>query len=54
MRKWCSGDQEKLLKFEAESQKFANILKSLKQFLKQKDFKNVPGGFPGGFSDKIH
>ena len=56
--KTCSSNQEKLLKFEAESQKFAKILRSLKQFLKQKAFKIVPGvfpgGFPGGFLDKIH
>ena len=29
----CSGDREKLLKFEAESQKFAAILRSLEQFI---------------------
>ena len=29
----CSGDQEKLLKFEAEGRKFAAILRSLEQFI---------------------
>ena len=29
----CSGDEEKLLKFEAESQEFAKILRSLEQFI---------------------
>ena len=31
--KKCSSDQEKLLKFEAEGQKFANFLRSLEQFI---------------------
>ena len=31
-KKKCTSDQEKLLKFEAEVQEFANILRSLEQF----------------------
>ena len=33
MRKKCSVDREKLLKFEAEHQEFENILRSLEQFI---------------------
>ena len=33
MRKSCSSDREKLLKFEAEGQEFAKILRSLEQFV---------------------
>ena len=33
MRKNCSSDQEKLLKLEAEGREFANILRSLEQFI---------------------
>ena len=33
MRKKCSSNQEKLLKFEAEGRKFAKILRSLEQFI---------------------
>ena len=33
VRKNCSSDREKLLKFEAESQEFANFLRSLEQFI---------------------
>ena len=33
MRKNCSSDQEKLLKFEAEGREFANFLRSLEQFI---------------------
>ena len=32
MRKKCSSDREKHLKFEAEGQEFAKILRSLEQF----------------------
>ena len=32
MRKNCSSDREKLLKFEAEGREFAKILRSLEQF----------------------
>ena len=31
--KKCSGDREKLLKFEAESREFSKFLKSLEQFI---------------------
>ena len=33
VRKNCSTDREKLLKFEAEGQEFAKILRSLEQFI---------------------
>ena len=33
MRKNCSSDQGKLLKFKAEGQEFAKNLRSLKQFI---------------------
>ena len=33
MRKKFSSDREKLLKFEAEGRDFANILRSLEQFI---------------------
>ena len=33
MRKNCSSDQEKLLKFKAEDPEFAKILRSLEQFI---------------------
>ena len=33
MRKNCSSDQEKLLKFEAEGQEFEIFLRSLEQFI---------------------
>ena len=33
VRKNCSSDQEKLLKFEAEGREFAKILRSLEQFI---------------------
>ena len=33
MRKNCSSDREKLLKFEAEGREFANFLRSLEQFI---------------------
>ena len=33
MRKNCSSDREKLLKFEAEGREFAKILRSLEQFV---------------------
>ena len=32
MRKKCSSDREKLLKFEAEGREFAKFLRSLEQF----------------------
>ena len=33
MRKNCSSDQEKLLKFGAEGREFSNFLRSLEQFI---------------------
>ena len=33
MRKNCSSNREKLLKFEAEGREFAKILRSLEQFI---------------------
>ena len=33
VRKNCSSDREKLLKFEAEGQEFAKFLRSLEQFI---------------------
>ena len=33
MRKNCSSDREKRLKFEAKGQEFAKILRSLEQFI---------------------
>ena len=33
MRKNCSSDQEKRLKFKAEGREFAKILRSLEQFV---------------------
>ena len=33
VRKNCSSDREKVLKFEAEGWEFANFLKSLEQFI---------------------
>ena len=34
VRKNCSSDREKLLKFEAEGRDFSNILRSLEQFIR--------------------
>ena len=43
MRKNCSSDQEKRLKFKAEGREFAKILRSLEQFIQtvegQKNFR---------------
>ena len=33
MRKKCSSDREKLLKFKAEGQEFAKILRSIEKFI---------------------
>ena len=38
MGKNCSGDREKLLKFEAEGREFAKILRSLEQFVQTVKF----------------
>ena len=35
MRKNCSSDREKLLKFEAKGQEFAKNLRSLQQFIQR-------------------
>ena len=35
VRKKCSSDQEKLLKYEAEGREFAKFLRSLEQFLQK-------------------
>ena len=40
MRKNCSSDREKLWKFEAEGQEFANFLQSLEQFIQTVKGKN--------------
>ena len=52
VRKNCSSDREKLLKFEAEGQEFAKFLRLLEQQWKAKRtfgnrilFQLVPGGF---------
>ena len=34
VRKKCSSDREKLLKFEAEGREFAKFLRSLEQFIR--------------------
>ena len=41
VRKNCSSDREKLLKFEAEGREFANFLRSLEQFLVTEYFFNL-------------
>ena len=40
VRKNCSSDLEKLSKFEAESREFANILRSLEQFIQTVESQN--------------
>ena len=40
MRKKCSSDQEKLLKFKAEGREFANFLRSLEQFIQTEKGQN--------------
>ena len=40
VRKNCSSDREKLLKLKAESREFANILRSLEQFVRTGKGKN--------------
>ena len=37
MRKNCSSDREKVLKFEAEGREFAKVLRSLEQFIKNSE-----------------
>ena len=59
VRKNCSSDWEKLLKFEADCREFENILRSLEQFIQtlkgQKFFwtRMLFKLIPGGFSDLI-
>ena len=36
----CSSDREKLLKFEAEGQEFAKVLRSLEQFIQTVEGQN--------------
>ena len=38
VRKDCSSDREKLLKFEAQGQEFAKLLRSLEQFIQTEQF----------------
>ena len=40
MRKKCSSDGEKLLKFEAEGQDLGNVLRSLEQFIQTVKYQN--------------
>ena len=40
MRKNCSSDREKLLKFEAEGREFENILRSFEQFIQTLEGQN--------------
>ena len=60
VRKNCSSDREKLLKFKAEGRKFAKFLRSLEQFIQtvkgQNNFWNrmLFKLIPGGFSDLMH
>ena len=60
VRKNCSSDREKLLKFEAEGREFANFLRLLEQFIQtvkgQNNFWNrmLFWLIPGGFWDLIH
>ena len=41
MRKNCSNDGEKLLKFKAEGREFSKFLRSLEQFIQTRDSKGV-------------
>ena len=55
----CSSDQEKRLKFEAESWEFSKILRSVEQFIQWR-VRTIFGNImlfslvPGGFSDLIN
>ena len=40
VRKNCSGDREKRLKFEAEGQEFSKLLRSLEQFIQRVKYEN--------------
>jgi hypothetical protein len=56
VRKKCSCDRDKLLKFEAEGREFAKILRSLEQFIRATIFETERffNFSPGDFSDLIH
>ena len=41
MRRNCSSDQEKLLKFEAQGQEFTKILRSLEKFIQKVKGQNI-------------
>ena len=41
LRKKCSSDREKLLKFQAEGQAFSKFLRSLEQFIQKVQNKNA-------------
>ena len=43
VRKNCSSEREKLLKFEAENQEFSKILRSLEQFIQTVKGQNIFG-----------
>ena len=43
VRKKCSSDREKLLKFEAEGREFAKFLRSLKKFIQTVKGKKIFG-----------
>ena len=43
MRKSCSSDREKLLKFEAEGREFSKILRSLEQFIQTVKVRTIFG-----------
>ena len=60
MRKNCSSDGEKLLKFEFEGLEFAKFLRSLEQFIQKVEFRTIFGNrmlfefVLGGFSYLIN
>ena len=57
VRKNCSSDREKLMKFEAESQDFAKILRSLEQSIQPVKGRTIFGNripLPGDFSDLLN
>ena len=41
MRKNCSNDREKLLKFEVEGREFAKFLRSIEQFIQTDKGQNI-------------
>ena len=55
MRKNCSSDREKLLKFEAEGREFSKFLRSLEQFIQTVTGQNNFGNkIPFSFSRQSH